>query len=131
MLDPLDLRPLYSAFLAPGRVLLTGHSHQAWPDCARDGHLEAWDDAAELVDDKWERAFAKADRVRREHVGDEVHLRGLVEVSNHCARRCAYCGLASGTRADDAPAGRSSAWASSSRWTCCSSGTACARTSAA
>ncbi len=37
----------------------------------------------------WERA----DRARREHVGDVVHLRGLVEISSHCVRRCAYCGL--------------------------------------
>jgi len=34
-----------------------------------------------------------ADQVRREHVGDEVHLRGLVEISNHCVRQCGYCGL--------------------------------------
>lgn len=34
-----------------------------------------------------------ADRTRREHVGDAVHLRGLVEISNHCARGCHYCGL--------------------------------------
>ncbi len=34
-----------------------------------------------------------ADEVRRQHVGDEVHLRGLIEFSNHCARSCAYCGL--------------------------------------
>ncbi len=34
-----------------------------------------------------------ADETRRRHVGDEVHLRGLVEFSNHCVRRCAYCGL--------------------------------------
>ncbi len=40
----------------------------------------------------WERA----DRVRRETVGDAVHLRGLVEISNHCVRECAYCGLAAG-----------------------------------
>jgi biotin synthase len=40
----------------------------------------------------WERA----DRVRRERVGDAVHLRGLVEISNHCVRECAYCGLAAG-----------------------------------
>ena len=59
------LAPHYAAFRVSERLLLTGHSHQAWPDCARDGQLEAWDDAAELVDDKWERAFAKADRVRR------------------------------------------------------------------
>jgi biotin synthase len=35
-----------------------------------------------------------ADAVRRETVGEAVHLRGLLEISNHCVRRCAYCGLA-------------------------------------
>ncbi|MBN2472959.1 MAG: [FeFe] hydrogenase H-cluster radical SAM maturase HydE [Pirellulales bacterium] len=34
-----------------------------------------------------------ADRTRRRHVGDDVHLRGLVELSNRCVRQCAYCGL--------------------------------------
>ncbi|PYO37892.1 MAG: kynureninase, partial [Gemmatimonadetes bacterium] len=47
------------------RVLLTGHSHQAWPDCGFEGQQRAWLDAAELVDDMWERAFAQADLVRR------------------------------------------------------------------
>lgn len=65
MIDPRTLRPAYSAFLRPDRVLLTGHSHQAWPDAARAGMLRAWDDAAELVDDKWERAFEAAEHVRR------------------------------------------------------------------
>ena len=37
--------------------------------------------------------WAEADRVRRENVGDAVHLRGLIEISNYCVRRCAYCGL--------------------------------------
>lgn len=37
--------------------------------------------------------WREADRVRREHVGDEIHLRGLLEISNHCGRRCGYCGL--------------------------------------
>ncbi len=40
-----------------------------------------------------ERLFVAADTVRRRAVGDEVHLRGLVEISNHCRRRCAYCGI--------------------------------------
>jgi biotin synthase len=40
-----------------------------------------------------------ADGVRRERVGPEVHLRGLVEISNHCVRGCAYCGLRAGHRA--------------------------------
>jgi kynureninase len=67
------LAPHYSAFRVSERLLLTGHSHQAWPDVGRDGMLEAWDDAARHVDDKWERAFAKAERVRegfRRLVGD-------------------------------------------------------------
>jgi len=37
--------------------------------------------------------WREADDVRRHYVGDEVHLRGLIEFSNHCVRRCAYCGL--------------------------------------
>lgn len=37
--------------------------------------------------------WAKADEVRRENVGDEVHLRGLIEISNHCSRVCHYCGI--------------------------------------
>jgi len=40
------------------------------------------------------RLYRRADAVRRDRVGDEVHLRGLVELSNHCVRRCAYCGIA-------------------------------------
>jgi kynureninase len=61
------LNPLaahYSAFRVPERLFLTGHSHQAWPDVAREGQLEAWQDAAEHADLKWERAFAKAERLR-------------------------------------------------------------------
>ena len=42
--------------------------------------------------------WARADAVRREHVGDAVHLRGLVEISNHCARHCAYCGISVANR---------------------------------
>ena len=40
--------------------------------------------------------WESADRVRRQHVGDEVHLRGLLEISNHCCRQCAYCGIRAG-----------------------------------
>lgn len=50
------LRTAYARFLTPGRILLTGHSHQAWPDVARDAQLKAFDDAANLADDKWSAA---------------------------------------------------------------------------
>lgn len=40
-----------------------------------------------------DRLFAAADEVRHRFVGDEVHLRGLVEFSNICRQNCCYCGL--------------------------------------
>lgn len=62
--SPNALAAHYTRFGVAERVLLTGHSHQAWPDVAREAQLEAWDDAARDVDEKWARAFAKAARVR-------------------------------------------------------------------
>jgi len=44
--------------------------------------------------------FSEADGARVEHVGDEVHLRGLIEVSNHCRRQCHYCGIRAGRRTE-------------------------------
>ncbi|MGH7676326.1 MAG: kynureninase [Gemmatimonadales bacterium] len=63
--SPNALAPHYRRFRVAERLLLTGHSHQAWPDRGFDGQQQAWLDAAEHVDDKWERAFAQADAVRR------------------------------------------------------------------
>ena len=54
----------YTRFRVAERLLLTGHSHQAWPDVALEGQLAALEDAALHVDDKWERAFERAERVR-------------------------------------------------------------------
>jgi len=45
-------------------VLLTGHSHQAWPDVGFEAQRRAWLDAAEFVDDKWERVAEQAAMVR-------------------------------------------------------------------
>jgi kynureninase len=75
-----ELAPHYSAFRVSERLLLTGHSHQAWPDVGREGVLEAWEDAALHVDEKWELAFEKAERVREgfrlwlEEPGAEIAL---------------------------------------------------------
>ena len=71
--SPNRLAPFYSRFRVDrwpgeGHLLLTGHSHQAWPDCAREGLLEGYDDAARFVDKKWDRAFTKARRSTR--IGD-------------------------------------------------------------
>jgi biotin synthase len=42
-----------------------------------------------------EQLFARADEARRAHVGDDIHLRGLIEISSYCVRQCHYCGLRS------------------------------------
>jgi biotin synthase len=44
-------------------------------------------------DSKNDWLFDYADKVRKDNVGDEVHLRGLVEFSNICKNSCKYCGL--------------------------------------
>jgi kynureninase len=62
--SPNALAAHYSRFRVGERLLLTGHSHQAWPDCAVRGQMQAFDDAAEFVDAKWDRAAERADRVR-------------------------------------------------------------------
>jgi selenocysteine lyase/cysteine desulfurase len=54
----------YSRFRVSERLLLTGHSHQAWPDVAFDAQQRAWLDAADLVDQKWPAAFEQARRVQ-------------------------------------------------------------------
>jgi len=62
--DPNPLAPDYSRFRVAERLLLSGHSHQAWPDRGFEGQKLAWEDAAEHVDEKWSLAFARAERVR-------------------------------------------------------------------
>lgn len=47
-----------------------------------------------LSSHEWDQQlFMAADRVRNEKVGNQVHLRGLIEFSNICQRNCYYCGL--------------------------------------
>ena len=57
------------------------------PDLSREGlaQLLALEDFSPI--------YEEADRVRKEVVGDTVHIRALLEFSNHCRRKCAYCGL--------------------------------------
>ncbi|MEE1049668.1 MAG: [FeFe] hydrogenase H-cluster radical SAM maturase HydE, partial [Clostridia bacterium] len=37
--------------------------------------------------------FSQADKVRKEHYGNEVYIRGLIEISNYCKNDCLYCGI--------------------------------------
>ena len=49
-------------------------------------------------DSKNDWLFSLADKIRHENVGDDVHLRGLIEFSNICKRNCQYCGLRSNNK---------------------------------
>lgn len=60
------------------------------------GHLLTNAEVLELVQLGEQQAlvlFACADRIRQREVGDDIHLRGLIEFSNICIRQCQYCGL--------------------------------------
>jgi len=43
--SPNPLARRYSRFRVAERLLLPGHSHQAWPDIGFEGQAEAWEDA--------------------------------------------------------------------------------------
>ncbi len=53
--------------------------------------VEAW--LRESDETKLMQLWERADRIRQATVGNAVYFRGLIEVSNHCFRRCLYCGL--------------------------------------
>ncbi|MDD4239574.1 MAG: [FeFe] hydrogenase H-cluster radical SAM maturase HydE [Desulfotomaculaceae bacterium] len=69
--------------------------------------LEAWERAAKCLeltredlvallssdDEESVAIFQLADEMRARFVGEEIHFRGIIEFSNHCARNCCYCGL--------------------------------------
>ena len=63
--SPNALAPGYSRFRVAERLLLTGHSHQAWPDVGFEAQAESWLDAAHYVDGKWDHAFERAEEVRK------------------------------------------------------------------
>ncbi len=56
--------------------------------------IRSW--LAETDPDRLEELWDRADRVRRETMGDRVFLRGILEISNKCSRDCHYCGLRAG-----------------------------------
>lgn len=77
-----ELIPHYSKFDVGNRLLFTGHSHQAWPDVAREGLQESFDAAASEVDNKWGPASEKTDILRnylRDFYDDPDGLYSLAE----------------------------------------------------
>lgn len=58
-------------------------------------HELAKDELVRLISDNEinSEIYKAADRVREKYLGNEVHLRGLIEFSNICTKNCIYCGL--------------------------------------
>lgn len=55
------MKPAFSRFFHadPERLHAAAHSHHPWPDVTYDAHMRAWEDAARLADDKWDRIFGE------------------------------------------------------------------------
>ncbi|WP_230533150.1 aminotransferase class V-fold PLP-dependent enzyme [Microvirga roseola] len=72
----LDLRSHFSRFLnsEPDRLHFAAHSHHPWPNVTREAHVQAWDDAARLMDDKWEHMLGPVFEEFRTHVARHLNL---------------------------------------------------------
>lgn len=60
---------------------------------AEETHSLEKGEIVELLKNDNNELFLSADRVREKYVGNDVHLRGLIEFSNYCKQNCLYCGL--------------------------------------
>jgi selenocysteine lyase/cysteine desulfurase len=52
----MNLKGEFTRFLEsdPDRLHFAAHSHHPWPDVSYEAHRQAWLDAAEMMDDKWD-----------------------------------------------------------------------------
>jgi selenocysteine lyase/cysteine desulfurase len=73
----------FSRFLSanPGRLHFAAHSHHPWPDVTRQAVLEAWDDAARLIDRKWERILETVVPRAQAHVARGLDLSRPAQVA--------------------------------------------------
>lgn len=72
----MNLKPGFSKFFDanPERLHFAAHSHHPWPDVSYLAHQEAWEDAARLADDKWERIFGVVMPETREAIAGIIGL---------------------------------------------------------
>lgn len=72
----MSFKRLFSRSLsaAPGRLHFAAHSHHLWPDASFDGHMAAWQDAADLADHKWGKVFGEVIPEAQRHIAAELAL---------------------------------------------------------
>jgi selenocysteine lyase/cysteine desulfurase len=70
------VRAGFSRFLGthPGRLHVAAHSHHPWPDVTLDAHTQAWLDAADRQDHKWEHVFGTVLPEFQAHVAARLGL---------------------------------------------------------
>lgn len=57
----MSYKAAFSRFLEsdPDRLHFAAHSHHPWPNVSYEAHQIAWEDAARLIDDKWDYIFSQ------------------------------------------------------------------------
>src|SRR6266496_4012437 len=63
------------------RLHFAAHSHHLWPDVTRQAMLDVWDDAARLVDRKWERIFGEVVPRAQAHVARVLDLSAPAQIA--------------------------------------------------
>jgi selenocysteine lyase/cysteine desulfurase len=59
----------------PGAPLhVAAHSHHPWPDVSYDAQIAAWNDAARLLDRKWDHVFAHVIPAAQRHIARQLAL---------------------------------------------------------
>lgn len=58
----------------PDRLHFASHSHHPWPDISYEAHRQAWVDAGDLIDDKWQYIFGTIVPRTRQHIGQILGL---------------------------------------------------------
>ena len=72
----MSYKPGFSRFLRsdPNRLHAAAHSHHPWPDVTFQAQQQAWLDAAQLHDDKWDRVFAEVIPEAQRHIAGRLNL---------------------------------------------------------
>ena len=68
------LRHRFGEFTKQDRLHFAAHSHHLWPDVTLEAHTRAWQDAADLVDEKWDPIFEELLTATQGHVARVLDL---------------------------------------------------------
>ena len=95
----MSFKPLFTKSLGanPSRLHFAAHSHHLWPDASFEGHIQCWEDAAALADNKWDKVMGEVWPEAQSHVATELGSgdpSAIVFASNthdHIVRLAAAC----------------------------------------